>query len=189
MIFANAKSITTPKGNVVKIENSIGILWLKNTTPPLKGNLVPKSIDTDGSIYKGVGYADGYRMNSSGNQVAYTGVAITGHIECEGISDADLIYIDGVEIVSDVYCGITFYDASFNVIYTLRLLSGSVQAYDVNTEILTTSGTTISTDANGVTTLKINFHEANYALAPPKYFRVFAKGKGADMDIRLNETI
>lgn len=46
-------------------------------------NQIPISTDTNGSIYNGVGYATGYRINSSGNVVEYSTtptVSVTGFI-------------------------------------------------------------------------------------------------------------
>ena len=43
-------------------------------------DLLPTSVDTDGSIYNGVGYIDGYRLNSSGTLSAESTARTTGHI-------------------------------------------------------------------------------------------------------------
>lgn len=47
---------------------------------PLFVNQLPISTDTDGTIFYGVGYHEGYRFNSSGEEVAATGVYTTGFI-------------------------------------------------------------------------------------------------------------
>lgn len=44
-------------------------------------NLVPTSIDVNGNIYNGTGYKEGYRFNSSKEEVEETTTAITGYIE------------------------------------------------------------------------------------------------------------
>ena len=47
---------------------------------PLYTNLVPTSINSDGSIFNGTGYKDGYRLNSSGTEAAQAGSSVTGFI-------------------------------------------------------------------------------------------------------------
>lgn len=43
-------------------------------------NLVPTSINSDGSIYNGTGYKEGYRLNSSGNETELPGAACSGYM-------------------------------------------------------------------------------------------------------------
>ena len=55
-------------------------------------NWVPVSVDTDGSIFNGCGYADGYRLSSSGVIKAYDASSATGFIP---VSGGDVIRIGG----------------------------------------------------------------------------------------------
>ncbi len=57
-------------------------------------NVVPTSIDTDGTIYNGIGYANGYRISSSGSPRAYSGSVATGYIAAV---KGDVIRIKGVD--------------------------------------------------------------------------------------------
>ena len=49
--------------------------------PAVDGNLIPTSIDRDGSIYNGVGYKNGYKLNSSGAETARADRTVTGFIQ------------------------------------------------------------------------------------------------------------
>ena len=48
----------------------------------IEGNVIPDSVDEDGAIYNGIGYLDGYRLNSSGSVVQNTQTVstVTGYI-------------------------------------------------------------------------------------------------------------
>ncbi len=75
-------------------------------------NLLPSAIDTDGSVYNGIGYLDGHRLGSDGSPVSYDGYAVTGFMPC---AFGDFIYLSGVTLVSgDSNQRLSFYDADFN---------------------------------------------------------------------------
>jgi hypothetical protein len=61
---------------------SIKQLWINGTQVFKDGykNWVPYAIDTDGSIYNGIGYKTGYRIRSGGAEAAQTGACHTGFI-------------------------------------------------------------------------------------------------------------
>lgn len=156
-------------------------------------NLVPTSIDTDGSVYKGVGYIDGYRLSSSGGISAQTNTVTTGFIPCKS---TDLIRMSGASWFppsGNLY--LAFYDASFAVL-------GSINCY-VNSSFTSgyastargivkhkgiTSGTTDNhpTQSNGVITFDQYEFTDGSAVA---YFRVNGIGSGADMIVTVNEEI
>ena len=86
-------------------------------------NLIPTSIDTDGSVYNGIGYLVGSRLNSSGNVVAASTYAdstlVTGYMPFE-IGDIvrtyqlrDRLYMPGSDqyVQSNGY--ISFFDENF----------------------------------------------------------------------------
>ncbi len=58
-------------------------------------NLIPLSIDVDGSIYNGAGYALNTRLDSSGNAVSYDGFAASGFMPCEL---GDTIYLQNIRM-------------------------------------------------------------------------------------------
>lgn len=84
------------------------------TTKPNFTNLVPFSINSDGSIYNGTGYKNGYRVRSGGAEVAATNTTITGFIPVKG---GDIVYIYGWDRYvknSTAENAINIYDSSFN---------------------------------------------------------------------------
>ena len=69
--------ITIPEGDVIKIEANGIVLWNRS-----KGytNQVRQSIDTDGSIFNGIGYQDNMRVRSGGAVGSWDGAVATGYI-------------------------------------------------------------------------------------------------------------
>lgn len=63
---------------------------------PTYTNLVPTSINSDGSIFNGTGYKDGYRLNSSGTETAQAGSSVTGFIP---FSIGDTLRIGGENVL------------------------------------------------------------------------------------------
>lgn len=85
---------------------------------PSYTNQLPLATDTDGSIYNGVGWAAGYRLNSSGNPDGYSGSYITGFIPAQF---GDTVYLKNVTWQNGVNSGlnsgnqrVSFYDANKN---------------------------------------------------------------------------
>lgn len=71
---------TSDGGNAQYIDAStVGFLPNYNWSE----DLIATSIDTDGSIYEGIGYKLGYRLNSSGGETAMANSIITGYIPYE----------------------------------------------------------------------------------------------------------
>jgi hypothetical protein len=105
MDFSNYKRISIPEGSVIKIESNCVTLWTKGYV-----NQVPISIDTDGSIYNGCGYKDGYRVRSGGAETKSTGGCITGYIPVNGL---DVVTV-GVEFTNSARSAINIFDSSFN---------------------------------------------------------------------------
>ena len=65
------------------------------TEPGGPVNLVETAIDTDGSIYNGTGYKDGWRFkSSSGQETQQSGSVMTGYITCQ---NGDRFKVSGVE--------------------------------------------------------------------------------------------
>lgn len=144
-------------------------------------NLVPTSIDTDGSIFNAVGYQDGYRLNSSGVAKACTGGTVTGFIAC---TSADVFRVKGVEWIgwtadgSWVNSYVSFYDANFTNLENLN--NGGTKNGKV-----TTDPATITADGNGVTTFDLTY-ASGFEFA---YIRISAKGSGAGMFVTVNQEI
>lgn len=81
------------------------------------GNLVPTSVDTDGSIFNETGYITGYRLNSSGNTTAQDGAIASGFIPYAG----QTVCISGsaADIAGTVGNYLCLYDSSFNWINSI----------------------------------------------------------------------
>lgn len=138
-------------------------------------NLVPTAVDSGGASAP---YTDGKYMSGSGSPGDMAGFVLTGFIPFDG--GATHVYrIGGDGIAWNTYgCRVAWYNADFS-------LKGSVVGYDhlgksiyypTKVEDLN-AAVAFSTDAN---------------VAPPKgaaYFRVSAKGSGANLVITLDEEI
>lgn len=103
--FSQLKGMAIPDGDVVKIGINGMIVWKAGPT-----NRVPLSIDTDGSIYNGTGYKDGYRVRSSGAESASPANTCTGFIEVNG---GDIIRLSGWNFGSANINAINAYDSAF----------------------------------------------------------------------------
>lgn len=88
-------------------------------------NLVPTSIDTDGSIFSGTGYVTGYRLNSSGGTTALEGAITSGYVPYSG----QLICMSGsaASVAGTVGNYLCLYDSSFNWINSMDF--GNLVAY------------------------------------------------------------
>ena len=75
-----SKVYVLPDGNIYGYVASIS----PGGTPLFK-NWLPLAIDSDGSIFNGVGYKDGYRLNTAGAVIQDTSgtVSVTGFIPCK----------------------------------------------------------------------------------------------------------
>ena len=65
---------------IPQVTGNIEIIVVGVNATPTYTNLVPTSINSDGSIFNGTGYKDGYRLNSSGTETAQAGSSVTGFI-------------------------------------------------------------------------------------------------------------
>lgn len=77
-------------------------------------NIIQTAVDTDGTPYEGgAGFKEGYRLNTSGNEVAYTEYSVSGYIP---VSVNDLIRVINAGEVAG-YSLLAFgYDSSFAVV-------------------------------------------------------------------------
>lgn len=177
-----------PEGRVKQIaRKSDGlVLWKQGYT-----NWVPRSTDTDGSIFNGTGYKDNVRLSSSGgiSSGAQNGSTATGFIPYSG-GDAGVIRLKGVRWLNTSQDGyghyyIIFYDKNKTKI---NYISAAEQpSY---THVLT-----VTRDANGVETFtwNQNYGTTNALLqdirSNPAFIRINAYGKGKDMVVTVNEEI
>lgn len=176
--FSKVRSITISDGTVKKISSGSATLWEKRGAYT---NQVPLSIDTDGSVFNGVGYIDGYRLSSSGALKEYANSTASGFIPARG---GDVVRISGVSwyVPSSATNYLCAYNASFEHIGALYTMDGGK-----------TYGTTIWSSCEelgndgAVITLA--------SLSDLAYIRVSASGdntvtqKGADLIVTINEEI
>lgn len=145
-------------------------------------NLVPTSIDTDGSIYNGTGYKDNVRLSSSGSVsgTAQTGSVVTGFIP---FTNTDVIRIKGAKWrnMTEEQGG-HWYIAFYNSNKTL-LIAVADSAYE---STYATSVSVTYDESTGVTTFDITDDSFQTNTA---YFRINAYGNGADLIVTVNEEI
>ena len=81
-------------------------------TETVKGytNKIPTSIDTDGSIYNGCGYKNGWRINSSLVEKEQSDCGITGFIR---VTDGDVIRAENYGICTNGYQYVHQYNSNF----------------------------------------------------------------------------
>lgn len=193
MIFANVKKLIIPEGEVKQIASGSTILWKKGYT-----NLVPTAIDTNGSIFNGTGYRDGYRLSSSGNLSSQAITTTTGYIRCKS---TDVIRMAGLSFLPTTgYNYLAFFDANFTLLGSINIAkhtsfsSGYQNVVRGNVSHVTGgSQNTCPSVVNGVTTF--DHYQFNASADKVAYFRVngqWAEGSGksgANMIVTVNEEI
>lgn len=173
--FSAVKAISIAEGVVKKIVAAGKTLWeaIKFT------NQVPISIDTDGSIYNGTGYKDGYRLSSSGVEKTSNYSTVTGYIPVTG-GEVIRINFPWYSTTSSLNY-ICAYDASFGFLY-----AGTSQGSYSSTSIF---GSVVQDGDVTVITLK---NVTNMAYIRLSYYGG-ADGNlnvtGADMIVTLDEEI
>ena len=159
-------------------------------------NLVPKSIDTDGSIYNGVGYKENVRLSSSGgvSSSAQTGSVTTGFIQYT-YKAPFIVRMKGATWLgesaanSGTHWYINFYDSNKTFLYGAASDAVGVSGNGYASQMQ------VSYDATtGVTTFDFSPSDGyNGAIAQAvqtgAYFRLNAKGKGAALVITVNQEI
>lgn len=104
---------TAVSGSTVHISSVTGNVVITAVAVAAYTNQIPISTDTDGSIFNGVGYQKGYRINSSGQPSSSSSTYITGFIP---VRSGDTVRFDEMGLVegSDTINGqrIAFYDAN-----------------------------------------------------------------------------
>lgn len=188
MDFKDVKGVTIIEGDVTKITVNGEVIWEK---PASYKNWVPYSIDTDGSIFNGVGYKENVRLSSSGgiSGSAQNGSVTTGFIPWP-YGDETILRMKGVEwwMASDNHNGhfyVNYYDSDKKFLAYLSSAEAPRYGHVI----------TITRDANGVETFVWNqsYGTTNtllqYVRNDAKYIRITAYGKGADMIVTINEEI
>lgn len=157
-------------------------------------NRVPISIDTDGSIYNnGLGYINGYRLNSSGGLTAGANSSATGFIPAK---KGDIFYLAGAEWFPPkngdcYYSYISFFDENFTKLAHINQYIGTNNEYGISNMaagsvlVNTKANHSITTDDNGITTFLLDYLDS----ADFSYIRISAICDGADMVVTVNGRI
>lgn len=147
-------------------------------------NWVPVSRDTDGSIYNGCGYKDGYRLSSSAALKEQANTTTSGFIKA---SKNDVIRMAGTKWDQTAgYNYIVFYDENFN--YLDHMNRQSFQT-DRGWHY---GGISIIDEHNTYVYVENDITRFSIALKDNKdfaYIRISAYGSGADMIVTVNEMI
>lgn len=148
-------------------------------------NLVPTAIDTDGSIYNGTGYKDGYRLSTEGalKEQSTTPTTTSGFIKS---TNGDVVIVAGAKMRNaNGFCYICFYDENFKILGSSATYGASGPYW--NKQMTGASTPVFNIDESGdivKTTITIKSPQTTY-----KYIRITAHGSGADMVITVNEEI
>lgn len=143
-------------------------------TSPAYTNLVPTSIDTDGTVYNDIGYMNGKRLSSSGAVKDLSTSSVTGFIKAKA---GDVVRLGGVVLASDPSsCYIAAYNSSFTFVGA-KTVTGSTYGTDPATIVW--DGTICTYTIANASTIE--------------YIRINAVCEdgpnGADMIVTVNEEI
>lgn len=147
---------------------------------PSYTNLLPSAIDTDGSIYNGVGWKEGYRLSSDGAPTGQNGSYLTGFIP---VKFGDVVHLKNVKWQNGVTTGlnsgnqrVSFYDAN-------KVHLGQTNAIGL--------GGTLSgvKDENGIWTQFTVKNWSGVDLGNAAYFRLNCAEISGDSIITVNEEI
>ena len=152
-----------------------------DTSAPSYTNLLPSAIDTDGSVYNGVGWKEGYKLTSSGGLEDWSGSYLTGFIP---VKTGDIVYLKNVKWQNGVTAGLS---------------SGNqrLAVYDASKKFLAMSNATGLggmmagvKDGNGIwTQFTVPPTMAGASLANAAYFRLNCAEISGDSIITVNEEI
>ena len=109
--FANSLSECTDTSKLYVLPDGLIYAYMYVPPAPLYTNRLPLATETDGNTIfnDGLGYIDGYRLNTSGVQTTCGGMMTSGYMP---VKYGDIIRIKGVGQTTTSYAQITaFYDA------------------------------------------------------------------------------
>ena len=147
---------------------------------PSYTNLLPSATDTDGSVYNGVGWKEGYRLSSDGAPVGQNGSYLTGFIP---VKIGDVVHLKNVKWQNGVTTGlnsgnqrVSFYSAD--------------KAHLAQTNAIGLGGTLSGVkDENGIWTQFTVKNWSGVDLGNAAYFRLNCAEISGDSIITANEEI
>ena len=129
---------TVYSDGTINIPNVTGniVIYATATT-----NQLPLAVDTDGALYNGgQGWKAGYRLNSSGAEVAQNGAFVTGFMP---FKRGDIMALENVglpankSVANTSWCYVTVYDANKNKLYS-----------NYSKDVMAASENNVTVDAN-----------------------------------------
>lgn len=183
--FADYKRLEIPEGKVKQIaRKSDGlVLWEAGYI-----NMVPLSINSDGSIYNGVGYKDGYRIRSGGAEGTQAGGTCTGFIPVSGGDTVRIYGWDRINFSGSAANAINVADASFanigqvsNGNYGIFASGGGYTAYNNSTIVDGADGISswvVPPAASGVAYIRVSAFD-----------NIVTDSLGAKLIVTINEEI
>ena len=114
---------------LVSIASVTGDVVIAAVAVVSRTDVLRQSVASDGTPYNGgTGYKSGYRLNSSGNESAASGVYCSGFIP---ITNAQTIEFEGISLPADSGVGNSFYTIHFYDSAFTRIAKSQYQAHDV----------------------------------------------------------
>lgn len=161
---------TAYSDGVINIPTVSGVIVIQIAAAaiPSYTNQIPISTDASGNVFNGTGYKEGYRLNSSGAEVAVSGYVVTGFMP----------FTLGQQILFDKFSGsessnggLCFYDSNHTFIASIRvnrLLEEGVltrgQALDYTPpQSIHNGGTGTMVDISNAAYLRISVQSSNPA--------------------------
>lgn len=147
-------------------------------------NLVPTSTDTDGSIYNGTGYKDNARLSSSGgvSGTAQNGSVVIGFVPYSGLGKIRIKGATWAGISADdghYYISAYAADKTFKVALAASdSIAAAVATYDEATGVTLFDFSQLSVE-----------NATRAAFEQAAFFRINARGKGANLIVTVNQEI
>lgn len=177
-MFSNLKALAIPEGEVVKVAGENGDMLWEKISEVLVTNLVKTAVDTDGSLYNGIGYKNGTYLSSSGwhNTSSDSACVTTGYMPCAKNADgtAPVIYVKGCTIDTTSHVRFCSYDESFNAWYPAYGTGSSGWGKYFQFEQL-------GTQYYKITPVNVSYVKT--------YIRMSVKGSGENLIVTVNEPI
>jgi hypothetical protein len=163
------------------VRTTIGTLGHNGTETPVYTNLLPAAIDTNGSIYNGIGWKTNIRLGSSGTvtEASATGMETTGFVP---VSGTDTIY----------FANIAFpYDGSQTAYQYFALFDASKTKLTCNKINVDLSAHGVTYDANkNMKSLNVAAYMTHYSVSgTPAFFRFSAEEISSESIITVNQPI
>ena len=147
---------------------------------PSYTNLLPSAIDTDGSIYNGVGWQKGYRLNSSGAAEAQNDSYLTGFIP---VKFGDVVHLKNVKWQNGVTTGLNSGNQRISLYDASKTQIGQTNAIGLGGTLAGVK------DANGIWTQFTVKNWSGVDLGSAAYFRLNCAEISGDSIITVNEEI